>query len=445
MTRLDDTALDAALLGAAMCAADAALAVVRDMRPDDFERPQDRAVFEAMRQLAASDIGIDLVTVYERLRQGGLLGRVGGILALSALAEAVTTTAYTPGHIRLARERRAVRAMTRAAASVTERAAKGVRDVGEFVTASQAAVARAASELDAEDADRSDFAAQVDGFAEAVFDETKQKLPTVRTGLRPLDDMIGGIDREVLTLIAGRPGMGKSSMCLAFAVAALQRGDRVAWFALEERRSDIIRRMIAFTTGVPSNRIKARAWRTDEDLRAVSGALNLMRTFPLTLVCRPRIGSHDVSDECAAVRAAHGQVDLVIVDHTTLLRERGTFASTHARVTQSVQNLAALAKEEHAAVVAAYQLNREVEGREDRRPRLSDLRESGSPEEQARLVLMLFNPGYYDRDSPDPDWSTCHVNIAKNNDGPTGEVAIPFVRECTRFHNAEHRGETWVR
>ena len=434
-----------AILGTALINQDAARVVAREMLPSDFLSLETLHAFEAICDLIGRGIVADFVTVAEELRRRGRLDQpmltalgdftveATGVEALPFKSSLGQTTGTHAGHFaRLIGERRAVRAAREAAARIVAEAEAGVRQTDDFVDRARAAVANALRSYVVLDRDRTKFDQDIERYVHALIDNRPSDLPPILTDLAPLDAVIGGIDREKLTVVAGRPGMGKSSFLAHLALVASARGERVVWFALEETRDTVLRRLVSIVSGIPSDAIHRRAWRGDDDIRALAAAHDALHGRPVHIICRRPISGARVADEVARVREAEGDVSLVLLDHTVLMREPGRWdGKKHAEVTQSIESLCAVAKNERAAVVAAHQLNRDVEHRRDRRPTLADLRESGSVEESARLVMFLYRPVRYAPDTADPQ--ELQVLVAKNSDGRTGTVRLRFEEECVRI------------
>lgn len=251
------------------------------------------------------------------------------------------------------------------------------------------------------------------------------------TGLRDLDSRLGGWELGAVHVVAGRPGMGKSALAFQTLVDAAKLGHRGLGFTLEMRSAKLQKRLVAAETGLNSKLLE-RGNRRPEDRARIVRALGKLGELPFALVDQPQITVQQVRAVCRAERAKRG-LKLVVIDYLQLLAADGKFDNREQEIACISRELKKLALELDIAVIACSQLNRGVESRADKHPMLSDLRESGSIEQDADVVLLLYRDEYYDQDSPQK--GICDIGIAKSRSGDTGVLQVSFQPETTSFRN----------
>jgi replicative DNA helicase len=410
------------------------LIIEEHLRPEHFYREQHGAVFAAMLELYNTDRKIDHLTVGETLRQRGKLEDVGGPEAIDELAGWVPAAGHAREYGRIVRDNAQMRALLTASyeiqASVLARDAPA-RDLVERAERSMLEVAH------------DDRQQRIRSIADILDEETdklhrlsiaKTPLTGTPSGFKDLDEKTGGFQRGNLIVIAARPSMGKSALVANIAENAVLAGHPVALFSLEMSESELAQRFVASQA-----RIKG------EDLRRGRVAEH---RWPKILEACQRLAQaplyvDDSSDTSvlevrAKARRLHHQVDgglgLIVIDYLQLMRHEGRVDSRVEQVGQISRGLKGLARELNVPVIALSQLSRAVEQRGgDKKPILSDLRESGAIEQDADLVVFIYREEYYDKDSERP--GEADLIIAKHRNGPLGDVVLTFQREYPRFMN----------
>ena len=417
-----------------------ALLVEQHLRPDHFYREQHGAVFAAMMELYESDRKIDHLTVSETLRQRGKLEEIGGPAAIDELAGWVPAAGHAREYGQIVRDNAQMRALLTTSyeiqASVMSREAPP-RDLVERAERSVLEVAH------------DDRQKKFRPIAEILDQETDKlhRLSTAKTpltgtpsGFKDLDELTGGFQPGNLIIIAARPSMGKSALVANIAENAVlgvgipQRPSSVALFSLEMSESELAQRFVASQARISGEEL--RQGRVAENRwPKILDACQRLSGAPLWIDDSSDTGVLEVR---AKARRLHHQLEdglgLIIIDYLQLMRHEGRVESRVEQVGQISRGLKSLARELNVPVIALSQLSRAVEQRGgEKRPILSDLRESGQIEQDADLVMFIYREEYYDKDSERP--GEADIIIAKHRNGPVGDVVLTFQKEYPKFMN----------
>jgi len=427
-----------ALLGSVLINPEAYYEVASFLGPGDFYLHRNGWVWEAFHQLVEKRVPIDVMTVAQELERAGRLAEAGGPAFLAALMDNVPSSLHAEAYGRLVEEQ-AVRRKLLAAAGVVAKQAHDtgvpIEDVmGEAEKAifdvSQRRLAR-----DVEPIGRviSEYYDRVEYLSRAPEDEAYG----IPSGFIDLDRKLGGLQRSDLIIVAGRPGQGKSAMLLSIAKNAAQLYRKhVAVFSLEMSREQLVQRLISQESGIDSQRMRLGRIEEDEWPRFTHAASVLSET-KIFLDDTPALTPLQLRSKCRRLHLEFN-LDLVVVDYLQLM---GTDYRTENRVQEVSlisRSLKALARELNIPVLAAAQLSRAVEQRSDRRPVLSDLRESGSLEQDADVVLFIHRNDPYVAE--EDRTNVTEIIISKHRHGPTGSVELIFLPTLARFENAATRG-----
>jgi replicative DNA helicase len=406
--------------------------VVEVLQPDDFYRSANAKIFEALRDLYARGEPVDIVTAVEMLKRQGILDDVGGHLYLRDLVDQVPTPASAAHYARIVSETALLRRLIGAAAdimdmaysaptrpeTVADEAEQRIYDVARREGPDEVAVLR-------------------DLVDQAMVDlENIQNRESAYTGLpsgfRDLDDTMSGLQPANLIIIAARPGIGKSSLATNIARNVAVSGHSVALFSLEMSRYEIGMRLLCSEARVPWDRIRNKRVVAEDWTRIVQAAETL-HDAPLSIVDAGNVNIVDIRAKARRMRSGRPGLDLIIVDYLQLMTSATTKRPDNRQqeVAEISRSLKLLAKELHIPVIALSQLNRNPEARADKRPQLSDLRESGSLEQDSDVVMFIH------RDDADPaKKNLADLIIAKHRNGPTGVVPLHFEPSLTQFRNA---------
>jgi len=434
-----DPGAERAILGAILLNARAIdTANEAGLTPDDFAQPGHQVLFACFGALASEDKGIDFVTVSTWLTDHGQLDAVGGVPYLAGLTGASPMLANLPTYIETVREKSLTRGVLRATAGIGE----GVH-AGEV--SGEAALEQAESALQVLRADSvtSKSGEEIGPIAERVYAEMQRRErdgggePGISTGFTLIDKMLGGLRAGHLDIVAGRPGSGKSSWAFNVAAeAAIRGGLHVVAFSLEMPRDDLAARMLCSEARVSSERMRDAKMRHD-DWRPLLAATELVQDVGLYIDDKPAITVAYLRSVLRR-RAAMRPVDLVIVDYLQLMRgdKEDRRQGRQVEVSGISGALKGAAKEFGVPVLALAQLNRKCEERTDRRPLMSDLRESGAIEQDADSVSFLYRGEVYEPENQELK-GLAEFIVRKNRHGAVGTVNLAWRGEFTRFENLE--------
>jgi replicative DNA helicase len=443
--RLPPQSLEAeqSVLGAILIDRDAVVEVAEFLRPEDFYRQANGAIFGAILELFERREPIDIVTVSETLERNEQLETIGGRAYLSSLSNQTPTAVHAVQYARIVERKAVLRNLIGAAGRI---AGIGYEDPAEV----QEAIDRAEAELFAVSQKRVDVGfARLDSLLHQAYDRLdylhahRGEINGVRTGFTDLDTLTTGLQRSDLIVVAARPSVGKTSFALNIAEHAAVRDKKsVGVFSLEMSKEQLVLRLLSSVANIDSQRLRT-GFLEEMDFTKIAPAMNALSEAPMYIDDTPNISTMELRTKARRLQAEAG-LDLVIVDYLQLMQ-----ATTQSRDTNRVQEvseisrgLKALARELSVPVIALSQLSRQPEMRESKEPRLSDLRESGAIEQDADLVLFLWRDKERPGDDQDSDGEVVNLKLAKHRNGPTGEVQLWFKKRQTRF--VSYAGERYA-
>lgn len=398
--------------------------------PDDFYRSSHTLVFQAIMELYSRGIPVDVITAVEELKRRGHLDIVGGALALQELVADVATPASASYYARIVSDHALSRRLIDAASRILEMGYSGTEDPKAAADQAGELVYKVTRHRDNDEI--VPMGVLVDQAIEDL--ETSMQRDSafvgVPTGFDDLDDLTAGLQAGNLIVIAARPGVGKSSFVTNLARnATVDGGTPVALFSLEMSRWEIGMRLLCGEARVPWDRIRSRTATHDDWTRIVQAAERLDGA-PLFVVDSGNISIVDIRAKARLLRQREG-LGMIIVDYLQLMSLRGRVESRQQEIAEISRSLKMLAKELEIPVIAVSQLNRDPERRQDKRPQLSDLRESGAIEQDADVVMFIHRD-----DSDDPTVKgTADLIIAKHRNGPTRTIKLTFLPALTQFKN----------
>ena len=422
------------VLGALLIDKDAVIEVADFLRPEDFYRGHHGTIYSAVLDLYERREPVDLVTVSEVLERRGQLDAVGGSAYLTSLIN-LTPTAVNSVHYGRIVERKAVlRNLISAAGRIAGIGYEDGSDVSE-------AVDRAEQELFSVSQKRVEAGfSPLKSLLHAAYDrldylhQHKGEISGVRTGFKDLDALTTGLQRSDLVIVAARPSIGKTSLALNIAEhAAVREGRTVGIFSLEMSKEQLVLRLLSSVANIDSQRLRTGLPRGD-GLHPTGARHEQPRRGPVFIDDTPNISTMELRTKARRLQAEAG-LDMIVVDYLQLMQS--TVQSRDANRVQEVseisRGLKSLARELQIPVVALSQLSRQAEMRESKEPRLSDLRESGSIEQDADLVMFLWREKERGTEEADADGEVVKLKLAKHRNGPTGEIALWFKKRQTRF------------
>jgi replicative DNA helicase len=432
-----------AVLGGLMLDANAWDAVADIVVAADFYRRDHRLIFEAIAEVAEIRGSCDAVTISEHLERKGRLEEIGGLAYLGTIARDTPSAANVRAYAEIIRERSILRQLVAAggeiAAAATDSRGRAAHELVDEAERRVFAIAERGSR------GRSGFIAVRDILPQAIdrLDTLHQNPGEIRgvpTGFALLDRKTAGLQPGDLIVIAGRPSMGKSTLAVNIAEsAAIAKGVPAAIFTMEMSSEQMTLRMISSLGRVNASHLRTGNF-TDEDWSRIQGAMSQLSGAPIYLDESPALTPTELRARARRLKRERG-LGLVIVDYLQLMQVPGTKENRATEISEISRGLKALAKELQVPVIAISQLNRAVEQRTDKKPVMSDLRESGAIEQDADLILLIYREEVYDQNTARR--GVADIIIAKQRNGPVGEVQLTFLGEYTRFENlvAESYGE----
>jgi replicative DNA helicase len=440
--RIPPQSLDAemSLLGAVLIDEEVLADVSEAVTPKDFYDKRHQLVFASMMRLYEKHKPVDLLTLTEELKKKSELEVIGGSAYLTEITNYVPTSAHAHAYAELVAQKAVRRRLIKASAEISE--------MGFYEeTTTQELLERAEAELfSVSDQSLKQELVSIESILTESFDRleelhrNKGALRGIRTGYRDLDNMTAGLQRSDLIILAARPAMGKTTLVtnLAYNVATITK-QPVLFFSLEMSKEQLIDRMLSDASGVDSWNIRTGNL-SDEDFSKLSDAMGEMAEAPIFIDDTPGLSVLEMRTK--ARRAAHDQpLGLIIVDYLQLMQSNGNHNGNRVQeVSEISRGLKLIARELNVPLIALSQLSRSVESRTPPIPQLSDLRESGSIEQDADIVSFIYRPGYYEPDNPDVANITDLI-IAKHRNGPVGKVQLYFHPERLRFMSLDKRHE----
>ena len=424
------------VLGAMLIKKEAITQAQELLRPDDFYREAHRIVFETMLELAGDNEAVDLVTLTEALRKKEMLEKVGGISFITALANYVPTAANIVYHAQIVKEKSELRHLIDAATEIASAAYEATDDVKDIMDdAEKKILAVAANQTGGAFEPIRNIVIDTVGRVETLY-ENQGGLTGISTGFRDLDRDTSGLQKSDLILVAARPSMGKTAFTLNIATYAAMHGHTVAFFSLEMSKEQLVQRMLCSEGGIDSQRLRTGQLE-DADWDRLINTADRVSKASIYIDDTAGINVMDLRSKARRLKAEHG-LALIVIDYLQLMQGRARSSSDNRQqeISEISRSLKALARELDVPVVALSQLSRSVESRTVKKPMLSDLRESGSLEQDADIVMFLYREDYYDQETERKNIT--EVIIAKHRNGPIGTIELFFQKEFTKFRDLSH-------
>lgn len=420
--------------------------------PESFYRGAHQHIFRAMMHLFEENSEIDVVTLMDQLTSEGTLSEAGGPQYLAELASNVPTTRNIEYYREIVYKLAAKRNLIRVADQIAKDGYDSELDLDDILSDAERKILELASTRESEGfKDIRDVLGQVYENAEEL-DQNSGQTPGIPTGYRDLDQMTAGFNRNDLIILAARPSVGKTAFALNIAqkVATHESNYTVGIFSLEMGADQLATRMICSSGNVDSNRLRTGTM-TDEDWNRFTVAVGKLSKTKIFIDDTPGIRITDLRSKCRRLKQEHG-LDMIVIDYLQLIMGSGSRMSDNRQqeVSEISRTLKAIARELECPVIALSQLSRGVEQRQDKRPMMSDIRESGSIEQDADIVAFLYRDDYYNREDGEEDDDggmepvtnddngEIEVIIAKQRNGPTGTVKLHFMKQYNRFTDIDY-------
>lgn len=402
--------------------------------PQDFAIQKHSLLYQTLVEQYDQNATIDVVQLKQRLVDLGLLDQIGGVSYLIELGESVPHAAGAAYYARIVHDKGLVRRLINATGSILHRAHTSAEKGEELLDAAEKEIFLLRETRSSQDADQ--LGVLLHEFYNQLEAREGQIITGLDTGYAQLNEMTSGLQRGEMIIVAGRPSMGKTAFALNMAEhIAVVMNQPVAFFSLEMSKQQLAQRLLCSASGIDSHRVR-RNMLSGQDYAQLANTVGRLSESPFYIDDTPGLSLLALRAKARRMAARH-DIEAIFVDYMQLMNSPDS-ESRQQEVSMISRGIKALARELNVPVICLSQLNRSPEGREDHRPRMSDLRESGSIEQDADVVMMLHREEYY---HPDPDWAEEHpdkkglaeIILAKQRNGPTGAVLLHFNEKTTRF------------
>ena len=428
-----------AVLGAMLIDKEAIAKATEVLSADDFYREAHRVIFSAMLELYNKNEAVDMVTVTEILKRDNKLEDIGGIAYITSLANVVLTAANVKYHAEIVAEKSVLRQLVRVSTEIAAMGYEANEDVGTLLDTAESRILEISNRKK-----KNDFTAINDILMDSVQSiesllQNKGGLTGLPAGFADLDKLTSGLHPSDFIILAARPSMGKTALALNIVQNVALRAHKViggeprsvAFFSLEMSKEQLVNRMLCAEAGIDSQRLRVGEMH-DEDWTHLWDACDTMSRAKIYIDDTAGSTAMDMRSRARRLKAEHG-LDLIVVDYLQLMQgsgKRNNSGDRQQEVSEISRSLKALARELDVPVLALSQLSRSVESRQVKRPMLSDLRESGSLEQDADIVAFLYREDYY---NPETENKHTELIIAKHRNGPVDTVNLFFQKQFTKF------------
>ena len=443
LTKVPPQSLEAeqSVLGSMMLDRDQIAIVIEVLKPDDFYSENHKVIYDTIVRLFDKGDPVDMITLGDQLDKGGILEKIGGTSYLATLVESTPTAANARTYARLVKDKSMLRHLIKAGNLITLKAYQQEGEVETIVAEAEKSV------MDVAMGRSGDDIVPITAALKTTFDQIQKKyserggVSGVPSGFEKFDALTSGFQPSDLIIIAARPSMGKTSLALKIAEnVCIQANKGVGIFSLEMSTEQLVTRMLCSVSRVDAAKLRGGFLQEDDWDNLIRG-MDILTRAPLVLVDSPGITPLELRAKARRMQKESG-IELVIIDYMQLMTGRNR-ESRVQEVSEISRELKLMARELNIPVIVLSQLSRAVEQRPNKRPMLSDLRESGAIEQDADLVMFLYREGYYKQqgdgdDEPDyekPEAERTELNLAKHRNGPTGRVDLTFVHRYATFEN----------
>ncbi|MGG0239595.1 replicative DNA helicase [Bacillus rhizoplanae] len=426
-----------AVLGAIFLDQEALTSASEMLMPEDFYRTAHQKIYQMMLDLSDKGEPIDLVTATAALANQNLLEEIGGVSYLAELAEAVPTAANVGYYARIIAEKSILRRLIRTATHIVSDGYEREDDVESLLNEAEKKILEVSQRTNTKGFQNiKDVLVTAYDKIELLHNQ-KGEITGIPTGFTELDRMTAGFQRNDLIIVAARPSVGKTAFSLNIAQnVATKTDENVAIFSLEMGSDQLVMRMLCAEGNIDAQRLRTGSL-TSEDWAKLTMAMGSLSNAGIFIDDTPGIRVSEIRAKCRRLKQEHG-LGMILIDYLQLIQGSGKSGENRQQeVSEISRTLKGLARELEVPVIALSQLSRGVESRQDKRPMMSDIRESGSIEQDADIVAFLYREDYYDRETENKN--TIEIIIAKQRNGPVGSVELAFVKEFNKFVNLERR------
>ncbi len=428
----NDTLAEQAVLGSMLVSKDAVQAAVEVLKPEDFYREDNKEIYAAMMDIYSVGREIDMITVTEQLKLRGTLERVGGTQNLATLIDNVPTTSNIERYVEIVEQKSTSRNLIKVTSDIMKISYAQTEELDAIIEQAEKGIFDLAQNRNSKSySGMKEILVTTLDSIEKMY-ENKEKLSGIESGFIDLDEKISGLNKSDLIIVAARPAMGKSAFVLNIAsYVAMHDKVPVMIFNLEMSKEQLVKRMLSSESEIDSMRLN-NANLEQEDWIKMADASNRLADVPIYIDDTPVLTPSEIRAKCRKAKLEKN-IGLIIIDYLQLMESKTVNGSRQQEISEISRGLKILAKELDVPVIALSQLSRATESRADHRPMLSDLRESGSIEQDADIVMFLHREDYYDKDTEKKN--IAEVIIAKNRHGETGTIELAWLGKYTKFAN----------
>ncbi|MFC5711625.1 replicative DNA helicase [Thalassorhabdus alkalitolerans] len=425
-----------AVLGAIFLEGEALVTATEHLTPHDFYRASHQRIYQVMINLADKGEPVDLVTVTSALQDAHLLEEIGGLSYLTDLANSVPTAANVGYYSQIVEEKSLLRRLIRAATNIASEGYASEEEVEDILSEAEKSILEVSQRRSTSAfVSIKDVLIETYDNIEMLQNRGEDEVTGISSGFVELDRMTAGFQRSDLIIVAARPSMGKTAFALNIAQnVATKTEENVAIFSLEMGASQLVQRMLCAEGNIDAQKMRTGALE-EEDWEKLTMAMGSLSRAGIYIDDSPGIRVGDIRAKCRRLKQEQG-LGMILIDYLQLIQGSSKGGeSRQQEVSEISRNLKAIARELDVPVIALSQLSRGVESRQDKRPMMSDLRESGSIEQDADIVSFLYREDYYDKEAENQN--IIEIIIAKQRNGPVGAVELAFIKEYNKFVNLD--------
>lgn len=426
------------ILGGILLNPDALSRVLEIVKPEDFYKNAHKRIYEVMLIMYNKGNIIDTVLLIEELKKKGIMDEIGGEEEIFRLLNAVPTSANIENYSKIVKEKSVLRKLIGIGTEIVEMAYEGYDEVGQILDKAENKIFKISQDKEKKEITWvKDLIDKEFERLELVY-KNKGEVTGISSGFKEFDQMTSGFHASDLVIIAARPSMGKTSFALNIALtSALKQKKGVLVFSLEMSESQILQRLISVEARVPLQKIRT-GFLDPEEWTKIGLATGRLAESPIYIADMPNVSILEIRAIARRLKAEN-KLEMILIDYLQLIQGTNSGESRNQQISDISRSLKGLARELDVPVIALSQLSRGPEQRSDRRPMLSDLRDSGAIEQDADMVLFLYRDDYYNEDSEHKNIS--ELIIGKQRNGPVGTVFLRFFKELTRFGDLTSREE----
>ena len=428
----NDTLAEQAVLGSMLVSKDAVQAAVEVLKPEDFYREDNKEIYAAMMDIYSVGKEIDMITVTEQLKLRGTLERVGGTQNLATLIDNVPTTSNIERYVEIVEQKATSRNLKKVTSDIMKVSYAQTEELDAIIEQAEKGIFDLAQNRNSKSySGMKEILVNTLDSIEKMY-QNKEKLSGMESGFIDLDEKISGLNDSDLIIVAARPAMGKSAFVLNIAsYVAMHDKVPVMIFNLEMSKEQLVKRMLSSESEIDSMKINNANLEQDDWIK-MADASNRLADVPIYIDDTPVLTPSEIRAKCRKAKLEKN-IGLIIIDYLQLMESKTANGSRQQEISEISRGLKILAKELNVPVIALSQLSRATEARADHRPMLSDLRESGSIEQDADIVMFLHREDYYDKETEKKN--VAEVIVAKNRHGETGTVELAWLGKYTKFAN----------